>query len=142
MCVCVCVYIYVYIFCISHPKFLHIFTFVAHCFFLILFSLQFFTFQILKYLRISFNCITILNKIINATLLFLPPFFMSWTKYLRFFLCTQKGYFSQILSTNLSKSVLVSTSPSSSQVWHIKMLIREHDYCTGVPQAGHNKRPL
>ncbi len=27
------------------------------------------------------------------------------------FLCTQKAYFSQILFTNLSKSVLVSTSP-------------------------------
>ncbi len=32
--------------------------------------------------------------------------------------------------------------PSTSQVWHIKMLIRQHDYCTGVPKAGHNKRTL
>uniref|UniRef100_A0A671MWX2 Myotubularin-related protein 13-like n=1 Tax=Sinocyclocheilus anshuiensis TaxID=1608454 RepID=A0A671MWX2_9TELE len=32
---------------------------------------------------------------------------------LRLFLCTQKAYFSQILFTNLSKSVLVSTSPLS-----------------------------
>ena len=30
----------------------------------------------------------------------------------------------------------------TSQVWHIKMLIRWHEYCTGVPLAGHNKRPL
>ncbi len=35
-------------------------------------------------------------------------------------------------------NVLVSTSPlpsnpSTSQVWHIKMLIRQHNYCTGVP---------
>ncbi len=39
---------------------------------------------------------------------------MSWTfskKDLRLFLCTQKAYFSQILFTNLSKYVLVSTSP-------------------------------
>lgn len=27
-------------------------------------------------------------------------------------------------------------------MWHIKMLIRHHDYCTGEPQAAHNKRPL
>ncbi len=41
-----------------------------------------------------------------------PPIF-SWAelKDLRLFLCTQKAYFSQILFTNLSKSVLVSTSP-------------------------------
>jgi len=24
-------------------------------------------------------------------------------------------------------------NPSTSQVWHFKMLIRQHDYCTGVP---------
>ncbi len=48
-----------------------------------------------------------LKKIINATLLFL----MSWTQRSKTFLCTQKAYFSQILFTNLSKSVLVSTSP-------------------------------
>ncbi len=44
--------------------------------------------------------------------MFLPSFFMSWTqRYIRLFLCTQKAYFSQILFTNLSKSVLVNTSP-------------------------------
>jgi len=47
-----------------------------------------------------------MNKIINATLLF-----FSELKDLRLFLYTQKDYFSQILFTNLSKSVLVSTSP-------------------------------
>ncbi len=74
-----------------------------------------------------------LNKIINATLLFLPHFSWAELKDLRLFLCTQKAYFSQILFTNLSKSVLVSRdNPSTSQVWHIKMLIRQHD-CTGVP---------
>ncbi len=52
-----------------------------------------------------------LTKIINATLLFLPPFFMSWTqRSMTDLLCTQKAYFSQILFTNLSKSVLVSTA--------------------------------
>ncbi len=51
------------------------------------------------------------NKIINATLLFLPPFFMSWTQRSKTFSIFQKAYFSQILFTNLSKSVLVSTSP-------------------------------
>ncbi len=42
-----------------------------------------------------------LNKIINATLLFLPPFYMSWSE-------RSKTFFSQILFTNLSKSVLVN----------------------------------
>ncbi len=58
--------------------------------------------------------IYILNKIINATLLFCH---FSWAelKDLRLFLCTQKAYFFQILFTNLSKSVLVSTSPLPGQ---------------------------
>ncbi len=55
-----------------------------------------------SYIYIYIYIYILLNKIINATLLFLRPFFMSWT---------QKAYFSQILFTNLSKSVLVSTSP-------------------------------
>ncbi len=42
---------------------------------------------------------------------FCPNFSWAELKYLRLFLCTQKAYFSQILFTNLSKSVLVSTSP-------------------------------
>ncbi len=49
-----------------------------------------------------------LNKIINATLLFLPHFSWAELKDIRFFLWTQKDYFSQILFTNLSKSVLVN----------------------------------
>jgi len=55
----------------------------------------------------------------------LSQFFMT------FFL--QKANSSQILITNLSKSVLVRTSAvihPSQKVWHIKMLIREQDYCT------------
>ncbi len=42
---------------------------------------------------------------------FCPHFSQAELKYLRVILCTQKAYFSQILFTNLSKSVLVSTSP-------------------------------
>ncbi len=53
-----------------------------------------------------------LTKIINATIFYFCPHF-SWAqlKNLRLFLCTQKAYFSQILFTNLFKSVLMSTSP-------------------------------
>ncbi len=69
------------------------------------------------------------------TFVFFPHFSWAELKDVRLFLSTQKAYFSQILFTNLSKSVLVSTScrdnPSTSQVWHIKMLIRQNDYCTG-----------
>ncbi len=57
------------------------------------------------------DTVNTLNKIINATLLFLPHFSWAELNYLRLFLCTQKAYFSQIWFTNLSKSVLVSTSP-------------------------------
>ncbi len=42
---------------------------------------------------------------------FCPHFSWAELKDLRLFLCTQKAYLSQILFTNLSKSVLVSTSP-------------------------------
>ncbi len=42
---------------------------------------------------------------------FCPHFSWAELKDLRLFLCTQKAYFSQILFTNLSKSVLVSTFP-------------------------------
>ncbi len=47
-----------------------------------------------------------LNKIINATLVVAQIFHE-----LKTFSMTQKACFSQILFTNLSKSVLVSTSP-------------------------------
>ncbi len=40
--------------------------------------------------------------------LFLHHFSWAELKDLRLFLCTQKAYFSQILFTNLSKSVLVN----------------------------------
>ncbi len=61
------------------------------------------------------------TKMINATLLFyffcfgtffLALFHFSWAelKDLRLFLCTKNTYLSQILFTNLSKSVLVSPS--------------------------------
>ncbi len=48
-----------------------------------------------------------LTKMINATHLFLPPFFMSWTQRSKTFLSTEKGLF---LSNIVHKSVLVSTS--------------------------------
>ncbi len=65
---------------------------------------------------------------------FCPHFPWAELRILRLFLCTQKAYFSQILFINLSKSVLVAlllcrNNPSTSQVCHIKMLIRLHDYC-------------
>ncbi len=45
---------------------------------------------------------------LNKMFMFLLPFFISWTQISKTF--TQKAYFSQILFTNLSKSVLGSTS--------------------------------
>ena len=32
--------------------------------------------------------------------------------------------------------------PSIWQVWHLKILIKQHYHCTGAPCAGDNKRPL
>ncbi len=58
--------------------------------------------------RYLWRALYILNKIINATLLFLPHFSWAELKDRRRFLWTQKAYFSQILFTNLSKSVLVN----------------------------------
>ncbi len=52
-----------------------------------------------------FDSTYILTKIINATLVFAPIFHELNS------LCTHKAYFSQILFTNLSKSVIESTSP-------------------------------
>ncbi len=64
-----------------------------------------------------------------------PHFSWAELKDLRLFLCTQMAYFSQILFTNLCQWALLlcRDNPSISQVWYIKMLIRQHDYCTGVP---------
>lgn len=42
-------------------------------------------------------------------------------------------HFYQFLFTNLLKSVLVSTD---------KMLIKQYDFCTGVPWTGNNNRSL
>ncbi len=58
----------------------------------------------LNYIYIYIYIIYTLTKIINATLLFLLLFFMSSTQRSKTF-SSQKAYFSQILLTNLSKSV-------------------------------------
>ncbi len=51
------------------------------------------------------------NYFLVITKCFCPHFSRAELKDLRLLLCTQKAYFSQILFINLSKSVLVSTSP-------------------------------
>ena len=38
------------------------------------------------------------------------------------------------LNLLMCTSPLLITHPTS-QVWHIKMMIRQHEYCTGAPQA-------
>ncbi len=58
---------------------------------------------------------------------FCPHFSWAELKDLRLFLCTQKAYFSQILLTNLSKSVLVTHSSTTitsccSMIMHGPML--------------------
>ncbi len=53
------------------------------------------------------------------TFVFASIFSWAELKNLRLFLCTQKAYFSQILFTNLSKFVLVSTSPLPRQSIHL-----------------------
>ncbi len=58
-----------------------------------------------------------LNKIVNAMLLFCPQFLWAELNNLRLFQCTQKAYFSQILLTNLSKSV-VSEHFSFAEIIH------------------------
>ncbi len=55
---------------------------------------------------------------------FCPHFSWAELKDLRLFLCTQKDYFSQILFTNLSKSVLMSTSPLS-RCWLDSIIIAQ-----------------
>ncbi len=61
-----------------------------------------------------------LTYIINATLLFFE------LKDLRLFLCTKKAYFSQILFTNLSKSVLVNEKIHIiSRCWLDSMIIAQ-----------------
>ncbi len=54
--------------------------------------------------------LTILNKVLNAKLFFPTHFSWAELKDLRLILWTEKANFSQILFTNMSKSVLLSTS--------------------------------
>ncbi len=64
----------------------------------------------------STSCFLLLTSFLKMLISFSSRIWhlhFSWAelKDLRLFLCTQKAYFSQILFTNLSKSVLVSTTP-------------------------------
>lgn len=56
----------------------------------------------------------------------------SWQKLKKHFgfYSTSWIYSSQILNTNVLKSVLVVTSPSAR--WHVKLLIKQHDHLAGV----------
>lgn len=69
-------------------------------------------------------------KKINATLLFFLLFFSSWMKWFQTSLCTQKIFFSQIWAQICFCFGSEQENPSTWQVWHIKMLIKPHDYCT------------
>ncbi len=74
---------------------------------------------------------------------FCPQFSWAELKDLRLFLCTQKAYFSQILLTNLSKSVLVNTSPlprSLSTMPQMSQVLREH--AIGTLNAGISTRAV
>ncbi len=51
----------------------------------------------------------------------------------QFFLPDLKGHHVLIRSDSMSVVLLCRDNPSTSQVWNIKTLIRQHDYCTGVP---------
>ncbi len=53
--------------------------------------------------------------------------FMSWTQRSKTFLCTQKAYFSQTFFTNLSKSVLVSTSLPRQSIHHTGVAYQDAD---------------
>ncbi len=59
------------------------------------------------YVCLFMSCVYTLNKIINAILLFLPPFFMSWTKISKIFSMYTKGLF---LSNIVHKSALIGVS--------------------------------
>ncbi len=74
-----------------------------------------------------------LNKIINATHVFAPIFHELISKIEDFFFVTQKAYFSQILLTNLSKSVLVNEIIIHLTGVAYQDVIRQRHYCTGVP---------
>lgn len=50
-----------------------------------------------------------------------------------------KSYLSQIL---ICVKQFPISNPSTWQVLHIEMLIKQHHYCTGVLWVSHNKRPL
>lgn len=73
------------------------------------------------------------------------PLFHEWKwNIVDFFYLHKKVYFSQILCTNVFKSMLVNSSPLPRQSIHLtgvayQDLIKQRNYHTGVPRAGHSK---
>ena len=67
------------------------------------------------------------------------PFFMSWTqRYKTFSIYTKDPFLSNIVHTSVQICVsehfsFAKINHPTLQMWHIKMLIGQHDYCTGVP---------
>ncbi len=70
---------------------------------------------------------------------FAPHFSWAELKDLRLFPCKQKAYLSQIYCSQICLNMcyrallLCRDNLSTSQVWHIQMLIRQHECCRGVP---------
>ena len=53
------------------------------------------------------------------------------------FLCREKAFISNVAHKCYVSEHCCQDNLSTSQVWHIKMLIKQHDYWTGVHQTGH-----
>ncbi len=96
-----CVYC-VYLLCIYKYTHMHVYIEEKMYVYILIRFIYDIIYHLYEYIHIN-----TLTKIIKAPLLFLPPFFMSWTQNRQTFF-KQKAYFSQILFTNLSKSVLVN----------------------------------
>ncbi len=121
------VYIYIYTYIIIFLLFNLFQTHSFQCFFICLLF-----YFVLEY----FIIIILFSKILQFS--FCPHLSWAELKDLRLFLCTKISislkYCSQIcLNLCWWALLLCRDNPSTSQVWHIKMLIRQYDYCTGVP---------
>lgn len=71
-------------------------------------------------------------------LCFCPLFLYTETRLKMNFLNTK--VYSEIVLTHLSKSVFLRISPLSRCLTQV--CTEQHDYYTGVPSPGHNKKPL